>query len=328
MLRKRIDRTRKEKGSSYRTVFQLTEEERAKKRPKNLNGGRPPSGASREQLAEWHRDMKRREEFRKLRQTANLELLNAVVAEAASRGLLVHPIFSDQGHWDGHSVLVEDKPCQIVRTKYHISNPRSPHAVSIQLYLPRKDWPDFMIYVLRQTIGPIEYYVLPRGVLSKDTALCPSTLAKYRDAWSLLKEVSSPDLLERRFSFMNWQLRKVVAEANRAGLEVGLIPKRSSRPHGRFCQTRVMIEDRRCTIHSLSRINPLTHRSSYFALRKPKGDWGEFQLYALPHSKEPVVYVIPSASIQSNTSVPLESERLAAYKNNWGLLARNRHPNP
>jgi DNA-binding CsgD family transcriptional regulator len=51
----------------YRTVFLLTEEERAKKRPGNLNGGRPPSGASKEQLAVWHRDMKRREEFRKLR---------------------------------------------------------------------------------------------------------------------------------------------------------------------------------------------------------------------------------------------------------------------
>jgi hypothetical protein len=60
---KRIYRTRKEKGP-YRTVFLLSEEERAKKRPKNLNGGRPPSGATKEQLAEWHKDMKRREEFR------------------------------------------------------------------------------------------------------------------------------------------------------------------------------------------------------------------------------------------------------------------------
>jgi hypothetical protein len=51
----------------YRTVFLLTEEERAKCRPKNLNGGRPPDGASKEQLAVWRRDMERCKEFRKLR---------------------------------------------------------------------------------------------------------------------------------------------------------------------------------------------------------------------------------------------------------------------
>jgi hypothetical protein len=49
----------------YRTIFQLTEDERAKCRPKNLNGGHPADGASKEQLAEWRKDMKRREEFRK-----------------------------------------------------------------------------------------------------------------------------------------------------------------------------------------------------------------------------------------------------------------------
>jgi hypothetical protein len=61
---KRIYRHRKEKGP-YRTVFLLTEEERARKRPKNLNGGRPPDGTTLEQFAEWRRDMERRKEFRK-----------------------------------------------------------------------------------------------------------------------------------------------------------------------------------------------------------------------------------------------------------------------
>ena len=53
---KRIYRHRKEKVP-YRTVFLLTEEERARKRPKNLNGGRPPDGTTLEQFAEWRRDM-------------------------------------------------------------------------------------------------------------------------------------------------------------------------------------------------------------------------------------------------------------------------------
>jgi hypothetical protein len=54
---------------SYRTSYLLDERERAKRRPRNLNGGRPPNGASKEQLAEWHRDMESRTTFRKLSST-------------------------------------------------------------------------------------------------------------------------------------------------------------------------------------------------------------------------------------------------------------------
>jgi hypothetical protein len=61
---KRIYRPRKEKGP-YRTVFLLTEEERANCRPRNLNGGRPRDNATPEQLTEWRSDMERRKEFRK-----------------------------------------------------------------------------------------------------------------------------------------------------------------------------------------------------------------------------------------------------------------------
>jgi hypothetical protein len=61
MRRRKYGREKKR----YRTVFFLTEEERAQCRPKHLNGGRPPDGASREQLTEWRRDMERRKEFLK-----------------------------------------------------------------------------------------------------------------------------------------------------------------------------------------------------------------------------------------------------------------------
>jgi hypothetical protein len=69
---KRIFRAPKEKRV-YRTVFLLTEEEREKKRPKNLNGGRPPDNATPEQLTEWHRDMNCRNEFRENRDVPRSE---------------------------------------------------------------------------------------------------------------------------------------------------------------------------------------------------------------------------------------------------------------
>lgn len=254
----------------------------------------------------------------------NLELSNAVVAQAASKGLSVQQIVPDQKRWDGRFLLIEEKQCQIVKGRYHLSNPRSPEALSIQLYLPRTTWPDFVVYVVRPTanLEPLEYYIVPRGVLSRDTAVRPSALGKYRDAWNLLAETLSPDLIERRFAILNWQLRNVIAAARHAGLDVALV-RRNNRPWTFFCQTRVIIAGRRCTLHSLSRISsdPDRRGYGYVALRKQKGGWGEFQLYVLPQSMESVVYVIPSASIEADTSVSIQSERLAIYKNNWELLA-------
>jgi hypothetical protein len=260
---------------------------------------------------------------------ANLELSNAVVGQAVSRGLSVQRvIFLDQEKWDGRSLLIEEKPCQIVRTRYALSNPSSPTGLSIRLYLPRTDWPDFMIYVMRKIAGPgpLDYYVIPRGALSKDTSLCPTTLDQYRDAWNLFKEPISPELLERRFTMLTWQLRTAINAALQAGLELNLIQRRTPRRGTEFCRTRIIIEGRRCTLHSLSRISSHPDRSQhgYVALRKQKSGWGKFQLYVLPHSTEPVVYVIPSGSIEADTSVSLESERLTVYKNNWGLLAQRR----
>jgi hypothetical protein len=43
----------------------------------------------------------------------------------------------------------------------------------------------------------------------------------------------------------------------------------------------------------------------------------------LPDLKEPVVYVIPSASIKADTSVSLKNERLAFYRNKWSLLTKS-----
>jgi hypothetical protein len=256
-----------------------------------------------------------------------MELSNAAIGQAASKGLRVKRIiFSDQKRWDGRSVVIEDKPCQIVRTRYCVSKPGSPKALSIPLYLPRTDWPDFVIYVVRRPPnGLLEFYIVPRGALSKDTELCPSTLERYRDAWGLLKETLSPDLVERRFADLNWQLRNAIAAAKRAGLEVSLIPLRHNRPWPLFVQTKVIIADRKCTLHSLSRINsdPSQNEHAYVALRKQKTAWAEFQLYVLPDLKEPVVYVIPSASIKADTSVSLKNERLAFYRNKWSLLTKS-----
>ena len=283
----------------YQTCYLLSEERRAKCHPKNRNGRRLPDSA--------------------------FELSKAVIAQAESKGLRVQTIvFSDQKRWDCRSIVIENKPCQIVRTRCYASKPGSLNGLRIRLYLPRTDWPDFIIYVVRQPISPgtPECYIIPRGVLSKDTQWCPSKLEKYRDAWKLFREMLSPELIERRFTEMNWQLRSAITAALNAGLEVNLVGPCRPRPWKLFLQTRVIIKGRRCTLHSLSRINPDPNQNerAYVALRKEKLAWTEFQLYVLPDVKEPVVYIIPSNGIKISTSVSLQNEKLALYRNNWNVL--------
>lgn len=255
-----------------------------------------------------------------MRLSKRLELLQlsyAVVAETVSKGLKVERIiFSNQKRWHGRCVEIERKPCQIVRARYAPPNPLSPKANSIRIYLPRTEWPDFVIYVVRhrEKQQPPEYYIVPRGVLSKDTGMCPSSLTEYRDAWHLLRDKLPAKFTDRRFAGMNWQLQAAIAAAERAGLEVNLVSRGSPRPLLPYCQTRLIVAGRRCIVRSLN-IN-----SGYAAVQRAKGDWGEFQLYVLPDSKE--VYVIPSVSMKVSTLVSLQNERLKAFLNKWDLLTQ------
>jgi hypothetical protein len=249
-------------------------------------------------------------------------LSNAVAAEASLKGLKIEKVISaDRRFWDGRFLVVEDKRCQIIRTKYHVSDPRYPNAVSVPFHLPRTDWPDFVIYVTKRESSP-EFYIVPRGDLSKDTAFCPTTLTKYRDNWESLKTTPSPDQLKRRFTILNWQLKEVMKAAHKAGLETMLIRRRKRWPT--FFQTRMIVAGRRCSIRSLTRLNsdPNHSRHNYVIVHKSNNEWAEFELYVLPQSPEPTVYIMPYGSINEDTTLSLENERLDFHRNNWGLLSQ------
>lgn len=253
------------------------------------------------------------------------ELSDAVVAEGKANGLDVRRvILPSQEHWKGRLLIIENRPCQIVRTRYAITNPAASQALSIHLYLPRTHWPDFVIYVARQDSTTLGFYVVPRGILSKDTAWSPDSLAKYRDAWNLLRTAASPANTERRFAAENWQLRHALDSAESAGLETALI-RLAHRKFGRtFVQTRILIEGRRCSLHSFSRLNcdPASPEHDYVSLRKPKSDWAEFQLYVLK-GPERTVYIIPRGVLKADTSVSIGNEKVALFKDNWQLLKQD-----
>jgi hypothetical protein len=205
------------------------------------------------------------------------------------------------------------------------SDPRWPRALSIPIYVPRTSWPDFVIYVVPTLSHPPEYYIVPRGMLSKDTALSPSTLGKYRDAWDLLKGMGSPRKLARRFAVLNWQLRDAMEAAKRAGLWSALI-RRTRKRWPFFCQTRLIVEGRRCTLHSLSRVSQDATRASheYVFVRKPsEDDWAEFHLYLLRGIGGSHVFVVPGGAIRASTTLSLKNVNLSACRNNWNLLSQH-----
>jgi hypothetical protein len=253
--------------------------------------------------------------------------IDAVVIEARARGLRIQRVFHLHGRvgiLDSRCLLIEEKPCQVLRTRNHISNPASPQAVSIPLHVPRSDWADFIIYVVRpRRDDGFGYYVVPRGALSKNTSFASESLESYRDAWDSLRHLVDPKLTERRFTVLNWQVGAVVRSATEAGLDVVLIRGRKRWPI--FLQTRVLIAGRRCALHSFSRVsnNPNQRNFNYVALRALKENWPEFQLYVLRQENEYLTYIIPRDAVKKDTSLSTENPRLLFYRNNWNLLSES-----
>ena len=254
------------------------------------------------------------------------ELIDPVEVEARARGLRVRRIFDLKGRvgvLNRRCLIIEEKACQVIPSRFHIPNPHRPNVVSVPLHLPRSDWADFFIYVARpRTEGSSSYYVVPRGALSKNTAFCLESLERYRDAWDTLKLTYDLTLTARRYTVLNWQLRAVIDAATEAGLEVILIRNRKRWPP--FLQTRVLIARKRCSLYSCSRISadPSHKYFNCVALRAPKGNWPEFQLFVLRQAhNEFITYVIPNGVVKKDTSVSTENTRFVFYKNNWKLLS-------
>src|SRR5258706_5083766 len=94
--------------------------------------------------------------------------INVVVNEAKANGLSVQRLSGYGKVLDARLLAIEGRVCQVIRTR-EITDVNYSNAVSVQLYLPRNEFPDFLIYVVQQDGGKPTFYLLPRGVMTKDT---------------------------------------------------------------------------------------------------------------------------------------------------------------
>jgi hypothetical protein len=248
--------------------------------------------------------------------------ISVVVNEAEARGLRVQRSLGKGARVPDPRLLhIAGKPCQVIKTVHESSSPDYSYAKSLRLYLPRTGFADFLIYVAVDVVPPT-FYIIPRGVLSKDTARTEKSLEEYRNAWHLLTQAISPTLTERKFEAISAQLESVWSAAHQAGLEVELIRTAKGKKRNDYrsvFQRRVLVSGKQCAIYSAVRVNKNLELNPYsiVILKTSRDSWPEFCLYLM---EDGAVYVIPRGNITHTTTLSLNSPDLRPYRNAWDLL--------
>jgi hypothetical protein len=260
----------------------------------------------------------------KLRQDTSLNVpLHEVIAEARANGLSVQQLSGYGKVLDARLLAVEGRICQIIRTRQVIDS-HYPDAVYAPLYLPQTKVADLLIYVAFPSSGPPRFYVVPRGVMTKNTAWSLESLEQYRNAWNVFKQPLVPSLTERRFTILNWQLQAVIKAAEEAALDVTLIRLKKSRPWPTFIQRQIIVAERNCAVYSCSRLSPdpTAPRHNFIFLRAPSDKRSEFQLCRVKDGpSECAIYVVPCRAIKKKTTISLENPVFQSFKDNWKLLS-------
>jgi hypothetical protein len=242
----------------------------------------------------------------------NSAAFNAVIAEARSRDLLVS--FGDAPSEVPWKYLhIAGRPCQVSRTSLIHTSQEYVEATSLPIYLPRTSFADFVIYV-PMNVDSTDFYVVPRGALSKDTCLTLASLEQHKNAWHLLSQVSVDMRCE-----ITGELAATVGDlgCESRGLQFEMIRtakgKRRQTNFRTFHQRRIIIEGNRCAIYSASEvIGTKVTKYRVVVVTAPRDDWADFQLYL---TKLGVTYVVSRGHIRKTTTLSLNSPDLMPYEN-------------
>jgi hypothetical protein len=251
------------------------------------------------------------------------DAIREAITEGKASGLSVHRVAGHGKALDARLLVIEGRPCQVIKTRQLI-DPHFPNAVSVCLYLPRTHFADFLIYVAYPLSGRPSFYIVPRGILSKDTARSLESVEQYRNGWNLFKQSLAPGLKERRFTFLNWQLQAVIKAAEDAAHDITLIRRKKLTPWPMFVQRRIIVSGRICAVYCCSRLSPDPTASPYnfIFLRTPADKRAEFQLCLVKDGPdECAIYIVPCGAIKKKTTVSLENPVFQSFKNNWKLLS-------
>jgi hypothetical protein len=174
---------------------------------------------------------------------------------------------------------IAGRPCQVSRTSLIHTSEEYVEATSLPIYLPRTSFADFVIYV-PMNVDSTDFYVVPRGALSKDICLTLASLEQYKNVWHLLSQVSL-DMMMRRNNRLSRQLQSVILVAESRGLQFEMI--RTAKGKSRktnfltFHQRPIIIEGHCCAIYSASEVIGIKAKGCRISVVKaPRDDWEIF----------------------------------------------------
>jgi hypothetical protein len=150
-------------------------------------------------------------------------LIDVIAHEAQARGLTCERADVRRG-LRNKCVRIAGYACQIVPMQLYLTGKNS-DLVDHCLYLTRSDWPDFIIYVFASRNETSQFFIVPRGEISKETSVCAlnNWLFKYENAWMLLSPGIERARLARRFEpDTPWKLQVAIRRAKALGLDVRL----------------------------------------------------------------------------------------------------------
>lgn len=232
-----------------------------------------------------------------------------------------------RGGRDKH-LIIEERICQLVRTREIITNNDYRDSPAYFLYLPRNEWPAFMIHVMysESRVEPPVFYIVPSGDMKKDTCLTVDRLASYKEAWNLLRDIPAGERTTLQHRELSSPIQAVIDVAKMIGLSAHPVqrpdPYRRGTP---FYQDRVVIEHVSCKVMSAPRTSNSVAGPGWNAvhLRVPKRRWGDFIIYVItpPDGALRDVLIMPWGTMEKNTSGSLITGWLEPYKNAWELLS-------
>jgi hypothetical protein len=248
-------------------------------------------------------------------------LIDVVVQEAQARGLTCTRADVRRG-LRNKCVRIAGYACQIVPMQLYLTGKNS-DLVDHCLYLPRSDWPDFIIYVFAKRKETTRFFIVPRGEISKETTVCAPNnwLFKYENAWPLLSAGIASERLARRFDHTPWKLWVVIRKARALGLDVQLVG--TKKLASRHIKDRLLINSCKCQVITAGVFTTKDHTTPIINLYAPKNRWADFLIFVVPDNVEDV-FIVPRLKITRRTSTTLPSKWLAEYADNWdAVIARD-----
>jgi hypothetical protein len=244
-------------------------------------------------------------------------LIDMVAQEAQARGLACERADVRKG-LRNKCVRIAGYACQIVPLHLYPTGKKS-DLVDHALYLPRSDWPDFIIYVFANGKQTSRFFIVPRGEMSKETSVCASDnwLFKYENAWSLLSGGIARKKLARRFDDTPWKLGVVIRKAKAAELDVRLIG--TKKLASRHIKDRLLINSCKCQVITAGVFTRSILETPIINLYAPKNSWADFLIFVVPDNAEHV-FIVPRSKITKTTSTTLSSKWLAEYADNWDAV--------